>query len=99
MAKKNRTRPKTTVFGFIIKVCFVVFLVYATVNIVNTRMLIREKAVKLEELQTKIAEQEVKNEELKDLLENGIDDEYIAKIAREHGYALSDERVYESVQG
>ncbi|MBR5783085.1 MAG: septum formation initiator family protein [Clostridia bacterium] len=97
MAKK--TERKSTVLDFIIKICFVVFLVYCAVTIVGTQIQIKDKTVQLEALQAKITAQEVKNEELRDLLENGIDDEYIAKIAREHGYALPDERVYESVEG
>ena len=74
------------------------FLGYVAISFVRIQITINEKRVQLAVLQEKIEAQEQTNAELSAMLENGIDDDYIAKIAREHGYAMPDERVYESTK-
>lgn len=99
MAKKDqKSRKKGTFRGFIIKVAFCVFVVYVAVSFVQIQIQINEKKEQLTLLYQKIAEQEQTNAELEEMLQNGIDDDYIAKIAREHGYAIPGERVYESAK-
>ena len=74
------------------------FLGYVAISFVRIQITINEKREQLAVLQEKIEAQEQTNAELSAMLENGIDDDYIAKIAREHGYAMPDERVYESTK-
>ena len=74
------------------------FLGYVAISFVRIQITINDKKEQLAVLQEKIEAQEQTNAELSAMLENGIDDDYIAKIAREHGYAMPDERVYESTK-
>lgn len=96
MAKKQK--KKLALRGFIIKAAVAVFFVYVAVSFVQIQVQINDKKEQLAVLEQKIAQQEAKNAELSELLENGIDDDYIAKIAREYGYALPDEKVYENAK-
>ncbi len=98
MAKKEKKSRKGTFRGFIIKVAFCVFVIYVAVSFVQIQVQINDKKEQLSLLQEKIVQQQQTNAELSDMLTNGIDDDYIAKIAREHGYAMPDERVYESAK-
>ncbi len=96
MARKQKTKQSGGFRSFIIRVLFVIFVVYVAVSFVQIRIAINEKKEELTLVMDKIALQEQENIRLKDMLENGIDDDYIAEYARKHGYALPDERVYES---
>ena len=109
MARREKTMPRKAekvkktkkvasggVRSFIIRILFVVFVCYVAVSFIQIQVSINEKKQQLTVLQKKIAEQEQTNAELQEMLDNGIDDDYIAKIARKHGYAMPDERVYES---
>ncbi len=93
---KSRTKKnaKIGIVNFIIRTLFVLFVVSTAISFVQIRIQINEKKVQLDEITQKIAQEEQRNKELKAMLNNGITDEYKAKIAREHGYSLPDERVY-----
>lgn len=96
MAKQ---KPKKSIFhNIFIKAALLLFLIYVLVSFFKIQMQVNEKKQQLNDLNEKITVQKQKNEELSDLLENGINDEYIAKIARGYGYGLENERVYESNQ-
>ncbi len=43
--------------------------------------------------------QKAANDALRDQVENGVSDDYIASIAREHGYVLPNERVFKDASG
>ncbi len=98
MAKKQKNKKSATVRGFFTKIALAIFLVYALVSFVQIRVQINDKKEQVIVLEQKIAEQEAKNAELKELKENGIDDDYKANFAREHGYAMQDEKVYENIK-
>ena len=98
MAKQKKKKKSGTIRGFIIKVVVAIFFVYVAVSFIQIQVQINDKKEKLLVLEQKIAEQEAKNAELSELLKNGIDDDYIAKIAREYGYAMPDEKVYENAK-
>ena len=82
--------------GFITKLVLIVFVGYVAVSFVQISVQINDKKGQLAALEQKIAAQEAKNAEYKELLENGIDEDYIAKIARENGYADPNEKVYKN---
>ena len=98
MAAKQKKKSKGILRGFITKAVFAVFFAYVAISFVQIRVQINDKKEQLAVLEQKIAEQEARNTELSELLENGIDEDYIAKIAREHGYAMPDEKVYENAK-
>lgn len=98
MSIKEKKKSKGRFRGFITKALLLAFFAYVAVSFVQIRVQINDKKDQLAVLNQKIAEQEAKNAELSELLENGIDEDYIAKIAREHGYAMPDEKVYENVK-
>ena len=98
MATKQKKKRKGIFRSFIIKVLLTVFLAYVAVSFVQIQIQINDKKEQLAILEQKIAEQEAKNAELSELLENGIDEDYIAKIAREYGFAMPDEKVYENIK-
>ncbi len=93
--KAQKTR-KVKFRGIIIKAILLLFLIYTLVSFIRIRMQINEKKAQLNAVNEKITTQQEKNGELNDLLENGITDDYIARIARENGYGMPSERVYES---
>ena len=99
MAKKAaKQKTKKGIRSFITKILFVMFIGYVAVSFVQIQITINEKKEQLAVLKEKIEAQEQTNAELGEMLENGIDEDYIAKIAREYGYAMPDERVYESTK-
>ncbi len=98
MAEKQKKQRKGIFRNFIIRAALAVFFVYVAFSFVQIRVQINDKKEQLAVLEQKIAEQEAKNAELSELLENGIDEDYIAKIAREYGFAMPDEKVYENVK-
>lgn len=95
--KAQKTKKKN-VRGIIIKAILVLFLIYTLITSIRVWIRINEKKAQLGAVNEKIAAQQEKNDELNDLLEHGITDEYIARKARENGYGMPSERVYESNQ-
>ncbi len=68
---------------------------YFVISILQLRDEIAEKQLRMSELDTLIEEQTVINDALRDQIENGVTDEYIASVAREKlGYAMPGERVF-----
>ena len=97
MEKTKRKKSSGKTFrGFFIKLLLVLFVVYTLVSFVKIQIQIREKKAVLDDLNEKITVQQEANAQKSELLENGINREYIARIARQHGYGMPDERVYES---
>ncbi len=93
----NRKKKKKT--GFLIKLLFVAFLCYVAVVFVQLQIQINEKKEQLEQMEDKVAAQQLQNEELASLLHQDIDEEYIEKMARALGYGHPGERVYENITG
>lgn len=84
----------------LLTIALIVFTIYIIASFFWIQQSIREKNTKLAALQLQIDQQTVENEEIQDLLEKGIGDEYIVKIAREQlDYAFPDERIYRDVIG
>jgi len=87
--KKNR---KSGVFT---KVFLCGFAVYAAVTLISLQLQINERKNEINTLSDDLAAQEVTNAELKEVLDNGLTDEYIAREAREKlGYASPGERIF-----
>lgn len=87
MKRKLRT-PRVVRIGI---ACLAVFF---AVSFIHQQIEIRDRQSKLDDLKAQVEEQQSVNDALRDQVENGVSDEYIASIAREHGYVMPNERVF-----
>lgn len=88
MKKKRKT-------GFLIKIFICVFAAYSAVTLVTLQIEINERSREIDELSQTVKSEIIKNSELHDTLDKGLDDENIAAMARDKlGYASPGERVF-----
>lgn len=76
-----------------VKGALLCFALYAAVTLVQLQLDINRKNEELEAIKKEIDIVKSENEELRESLELGTSDSYIAAIARDNGYAVSGERV------
>ena len=57
-------------------------------------MQISGRQERLDRIKDEVAQQQAANNALRDQVQNGVSDDYIASIAREHGYVMPNERVF-----
>lgn len=88
MKRKKRRTPR------IVKIAVLGVSVFFAVSLIHLQMEIGTKQERLSALQADIDEQTATNEALRDQVENGVSDEYIADMARDIGYVLPNERVF-----
>ncbi len=86
MRRKRRT-------SVVVKAALFCFALYATVTLVQLQLDINRKNNELEEINHEIEAVEQENAALRESLELGTTDAYIASVARDNGYAVSGERV------
>ncbi len=112
-AENNGKRRHITIKGIIISVAFVVFLIYALITLLNLQVQVTEKTNELDRIEQKIAVQEDKNKEIKNVygilskLDESTDSEsyneglkYIERIAREeYDYINKGERIFVNIAG
>jgi len=99
--KKIKSRESKRIDRFIM-IVFTVFMVYALIMIISQNRDIEIKKQELESKKNEIAIQELKSEEIDDILNsNGADNAaYIEKSARENlDYAYKDERIFINISG
>ena len=83
---------KSNLFINIILVAVIVYLSYVCINLgVRIKSLDKQNI----ELDAKISIEKDKNEQLQSTHDAPMDKEYAEKVAREHGYASTDEKVYQ----
>ena len=121
MFKKKEKNPQNTkkpdkrfrFRGVLIGLVFVVFLIYALVTLLNLQVQVSEKTKELDTIEQKIAVQEDKNKEIKNVykilshLDESTDGEnyeealtYIERIARdEYDYINKGERIFVNIAG
>ena len=88
MQKKEKKRT-----SLIVRLAVVAFAVYAAYSLINYQISIYESQRELEEVTEKCNQQELTNQELQRILDNGADQDYIEKIAREKlGLGYPDEK-------
>ena len=90
---------KKLVFGFILKTALVFAALYISVSFVNVAEKLSRARRDYAELTEALAAQRQENDELRDMVENGITDDYIIKKARSYGYVLPDETIYADIFG
>lgn len=82
------------------KLLLLAVVVYVVVSFVQLQVELNTKRLALAELQVNINEQVAQNAELQGMLDMGMDDEYIERMAREKlDYAYPDEQVYVDISG
>ncbi len=92
MAVKNLKNRKHSI---ILAVLFCALVCYFVATLISLQMQVRAQENNVESLKAEYQQQLDENAELKHLIEEGNESDYIEKIAREqYGYAKPDERVY-----
>ena len=98
MAAENKSRQtgkKTRSTSFILTLAIIVVIGYFVISLVSLQMEKNDKAQQVAQAQATLAEKQEKNDQLKSVLEDGDDSDYIERIARDVlGYVLPGERVY-----
>lgn len=86
LRRKRRT-------SIVVKAALLCFAMYAVVTLIQLQLSINQKSKELKEIENQIDAVKQENDELRESLELGTSDAYIASIARDNGYAVSGERV------
>lgn len=85
---------------FLLKSFALLFVFYFVIQFIVIASQIREKKQELAELQAQVDEQQLANDELQNMLDSGLTDEYIERIARDKlGLAYQGERVFIDISG
>ena len=87
------------VFNFILKALLVVAALYLSASLVSVASKLDQTKKLVAELEAELAAQRQVNDELEEMVENGITDDYIIRKARSYGYVLPEEIVYADVFG
>lgn len=90
MRRKRAKMPrfvKIIVFGAVI---------VGAMSFIHLQIQISSRQARLDELVSQTEEQQEINDAIRNQIENGVSDEYIASIAREHGYVMPNERVFKN---
>ncbi|MBR4940575.1 MAG: septum formation initiator family protein [Clostridia bacterium] len=87
------------VFNFILKAVLVVAALYISATFVSVAAKLDQTKKLVAELEAELAAQRQVNDELQNMVDNGITDDYIIKKARSYGYVLPGEIVYADVFG
>lgn len=88
--------------NIILKIAVLTFVVYIVFTLVNQQVDISSKQKQLDAVNQQIATQEMKNEEMKQVLDSGEqgNSDYIERVARQDlDYAKPDERVFINIAG
>ena len=84
----------------VVIVAVIAITIYVGISMVFITNSYREKSREIQQVQQQIDEQTVLNQEYKEMIDQGVDDEYIQKLAREKlGLVYPDERVYIDMGG
>lgn len=97
MAKKKKKRKASNmIFPKIALVAFVVYSIVTLISLYVQRGHGEEEATVLE---SQLKEERLKREQLTQLVEDEVDEDYIVSEAQKAGYAAPEERVYKDVAG
>lgn len=103
-SRKNKKKKGITIkrTDFIIYSITIVLVAYAVVSLISQNSIINKRTAELEEINNQIIIEEVKNEEINDILNSNKSENaaYIEKTAREDlDYAYKDERIFINISG
>lgn len=84
----------------VVIVAVIAVTIYVGISMVFITNSYREKNQEIQQVQQQIDEQTVLNQEYQEMIDQGVDDEYIQKLAREKlGLVYPNERVYIDMGG
>lgn len=86
-----RKRPRTP---RLIKIAVVSIFAFFAMSLIHLQVQIGQRQMRLGELCDEVGQQQATNDALRDQVENGVSDDYLAAIARQHGYIMPNERVF-----
>ena len=93
---KNKRKPRSLMF----RICIFAFVIYASVLLIDMQINMVHRRRQLSELEQRVETQRIANKELERQLGQGMDQEYIERIAREMlGFISPDETVYIDISG
>ncbi len=100
MNKKNKMKPKKGLKNILFRLTVASVGVYLIVSFATGQFQIAEKRQELQRLEEQLKIQSDANIELESMMEEGSDEAYIERVAREKlGYALPQERVFVDLTG
>lgn len=95
MAKTMKNRKRK---GFILKLALIIFAVFVVVQIIFLQINLHQKKQTLSALQQQVSAKTNENNDMQKQLDDGVTDEYVAKIAREKlGLVSPSERIYADI--
>lgn len=71
-------------------------VVLGAMSFIHLQIQINARESKLDSINAQISEQQEENDKIRNQIENGVSNEYIASVAREHGYIMPNERVFKN---
>ena len=95
----RKKRKKVRILLYILAAAFVI---YAGIMIISQQIQISQKEAQLSEIQQKLSVQNLRNDELKDALDAGLNasSDYIKRIARQTlDFAKPGERIFVNISG
>ena len=95
MARKKKKRK----VGFVAKLIVFAFVIYSAVTLVSLQIKINAQRENAQSLVGQVAEEKAKQTQLRQLLEDELDEDYVVSEAQKQGYAAPDERVFVDVSG
>ena len=97
MVLKQMAKIKTKGTNVFVKIVLGLVIVYLLYVSADLCIKISEKKSQNNSLREQISIATIENEQLENTKNAEMDAEYIEKVAKEHGYVNSDEKVYESI--
>ncbi|MEE1075852.1 MAG: hypothetical protein UHY68_01125 [Acutalibacteraceae bacterium] len=100
--RKKKKRKQVKRIDLIIYLTTIALVSYAVVSLISQNSIINKRTAELEEINNQIIIEEVKNEEINDILNSSKSENaaYIEKTAREDlDYAYKDERIFINISG
>lgn len=86
--------------SIILRLTLLAFSIYTIISMSQMEMELVEARRQLTDIENQKTEQELKNQELLQLLENGSEKDFIERAARDRlGYVYADEKVYTDMSG
>lgn len=95
-----KTTKKKSRNSIVLRICIFAFVVYSAVQLVDMQLTISQRRQEYTELAVRLEAQRLANKELERQLAEGVDDEYIERVARDKlEFVAPDEWVYRDISG
>ena len=96
----SRTKIKSDKSGLFFRIALLIFAIYTLYSMISLQSELVAVRAELKLKQEEIAQRQISNEELENLLSNGTQQELIERAARDKlDYVFANEEVYEDISG